>query len=407
MGSIMERMGRKKNRGEEKKFSVEENFTLDGSAGDDKIRVAQIMGKLWAGGVENVVFNYYRQMDKSKVEFDFFIDDDSTVEPPEDLLAMGAHFYKIPRYQKLPFYLKTLKGYLKRNRYNIVHSHINTISIFPLYVAWRAKIPIRIAHSHSILGGKELKKNLLKLFLRMFAKIFPTDYFACSEQAGRWMFGKRTFQKGNVHIVRNSIDFDKFRLSEEILQHYRTKLKLENKFVICHIGRFTYAKNHKFLLEIFYEFLKTNENAILLLVGDGELHDDIVDEIDRLNLREYVILTGKVPDSEKYYRLADIVILPSFYEGLPLVVLESQIAGVPVLVSEAIPDEAVISNSVMKMSLDDSAEEWAHNALVFSKQDVTLNTNSELYNIKISAPELTAWYQERVRSYRMRKRDNA
>lgn len=374
---------------------------------DEKIRVAQIMGKLWAGGVENVVFNYYRQMDKSKVEFDFFWDDDSTVDPPKDLLEMGAHFYKIPRYQNLPRYLKTLKKYLKENNYKIVHSHINTLSVFPLYAAWRAKIPIRIAHNHSILGGKEYKKNFLKLFLRMFAKVFPTDYFACSEQAGRWMFGERTFQKGKVRVVRNAIDFKKFRLSEEELQQYKEKLKIEDKFVVCHIGRFTYAKNHKFLLKIFYEVLKINENAVLLLVGDGELHDDIVNEIDRLKLKEHVILTGKVSDPEKYYRLADIVILPSFYEGFSLVALESQIAGVPVIISEEIPDEAVISDSVMKMSLDDSEEKWAHNVLSFSEREVCLNTNSELYNIKASAPELTAWYQERIRSYRMRKGKNA
>lgn len=376
-----------------------------GIKNDEKIRVAQIMGKLWAGGVENVVFNYYRQMDKSKVEFDFYIDDDSTVEPPEDLLDMGAHFYKIPRYQNLPQYLKALNKYFKENNYNVVHSHINTLSVFPLFVAWRAKVPIRIAHNHSILGGKEYKKNILKLFLRMFAKIFSTDYFSCSEEAGKWMFGERTFKKGKVFVVKNAIEFSKFRCSEEIRQQYKAKLGIKDNFVICHVGRFTYAKNHKFLLEIFDEFLKINGHAVLLLVGDGELHDDIVNEIDRLELREHIMLTGKVSNPEKYYSLANIVLVPSFYEGLSLATVESQIAGVPVIVSEAVPDEAIISDSVMKMSLSEPAEKWAQNALRFSNRKVTLNDESELYNIKISAPKLTEWYQERVRLWKASKKE--
>lgn len=378
-----------------------------GVKSDEKIRVAQIMGKLWAGGVENVVFNYYRQMDKSKVEFDFYIDDDSTVEPPKDLLDMGAHFYKIPRYQKLPQYLKTLNKYFKENNYSIVHSHINTLSVFPLYAAWKAGVPIRIAHNHSILGGKEYKKNILKLFLRMFAKLFSTDYFSCSEEAGKWMFGERTFKKGKVFVVKNAIEFSKFRCSEEIRQQYKEKLGIKDNFVICHVGRFTYAKNHKFLLEIFREFLNLDGHAVLLLVGDGELHDDIVNEIDRLALGEHVVLTGKVSNPEKYYSLADIVLIPSFYEGLSLATVESQIAGVPVIVSEAIPDEAVISDSVMKMSLSEPAGKWAQNALSFSNKKVVLNDESELYNIKISAPKLTEWYQERVQLYKVRKKEYA
>lgn len=378
-----------------------------GVKNDEKIRVAQIMGKLWAGGVENVVFNYYRQMDKSKVEFDFYIDDDSTVEPPEDLLDMGAHFYKIPRYQNLPQYLKTLNKYFKENNYNVVHSHINTLSVFPLFVAWRAKVPIRIAHNHSILGGKEYKRNILKLFLRMFAKIFSTDYFSCSEEAGKWMFGGRAFKKGKVFVVKNAIEFSKFRVSDKIRQQYKTKLGIKDNFVICHVGRFTYAKNHKFLLEIFDQFLNINGHAVLLLVGDGELHDDIVNEIDKLELQEHVILTGKVSNPEKYYSLANIVLIPSFYEGLSLATVESQIAGVPVIVSEAIPDEAIISDSVMKMSLSEPAEKWAQNALRFSNRKVKLNDESELYNIKISAPKLTEWYQERVRLYKVRKKEYA
>lgn len=126
------------------------------------VRIAQIMGKLWAGGVEAVVFNYYREIDKEKIQYDFYYDDDSTVEPPQELIDMGARFIRIPPYQKLPAYLKTLRKHFKENDYSLVHSHINTLSIFPLFAAWTARIPVRIAHNHSVPGGNEIRRNILK-----------------------------------------------------------------------------------------------------------------------------------------------------------------------------------------------------------------------------------------------------
>ena len=183
---------------------------------DEPIRVAQIMGKLWAGGVEMVVFNYYRAIDKSKIQFDFYYDADSTVEPPQDLIDMGARFYKIPPYQKLPQYIRELKKHLKENQYLIVHSHLNTLSVFPLFVAWMCRVPVRVAHNHSVPSGKELKRDALKYFLRIFGRVFPTDYFACSEKAGRWMFGNRNYDAGKVVVIKNATDFERFRVGEEL-----------------------------------------------------------------------------------------------------------------------------------------------------------------------------------------------
>lgn len=218
---------------------------------DEPIRVAQIMGKLWAGGVEMVVFNYYRAIDKSKIQFDFYYDADSTVEPPQDLIDMGARFYKIPPYQKLPQYIRELKKHLKENQYLIVHSHLNTLSVFPLFVAWMCRVPVRVAHNHSVPSGKELKRDALKYFLRIFGRVFPTDYFACSEKAGRWMFGNRNYDAGKVVVIKNATDFERFRADEETIEKLKKQLGLNDKFVIGHIGRFTFAKNHEFLLDVY------------------------------------------------------------------------------------------------------------------------------------------------------------
>lgn len=237
---------------------------------DEPIRVAQIMGKLWAGGVEMVVFNYYRAIDKSKIQFDFYYDADSTVEPPQDLIDMGARFYKIPPYQKLPQYIRELKKHLKENQYLIVHSHLNTLSVFPLFVAWMCRVPVRVAHNHSVPSGKELKRDALKYFLRIFGRVFPTDYFACSEKAGRWMFGNRNYDAGKVVVIKNATDFERFRADEETIEKLKKQLGLNDKFVIGHIGRFTFAKNHEFLLDVFKKISDIRNDAVLLLVGDGE-----------------------------------------------------------------------------------------------------------------------------------------
>lgn len=360
---------------------------------NEPIRVAQIMGKLWAGGVEMVVFNYYRAIDKSKIQFDFYYDADSTVEPPQELIDMGARFYKIPPYQKLPSYITTLRRHFKENNYQIVHSHINTLSVFPLFVAWSCGIPTRIAHNHSVPGGNEVIRNLLKYFLRLFAKVFSTEYFACSEKAGRWMFGDKDFENGKVFVMKNAIDFDRFRPSRDIVEKKKKELGLEKKLIIGHVGRFTFAKNHEFLLDVFKEISEKRKDVVLLLVGDGELHDSICKGIRRRNLENKVLMSGQVANPEAYYRLANVLVIPSIFEGFSLTTIESQIAGVPVVASTAVPGEAVISNGVVRLTLDDK-NEWVDTVLKMAGKVVTLDGRSKDYNIRTAVYKLETLYEE-------------
>lgn len=356
------------------------------------IKVAQIMGKLWAGGVEMVVFNYYREIDKSKIQFDFYYDSDSTVEPPQELIDMGARFIKIPPYQRLPEYLKTLNRYFKENEYTIVHSHINTLSVFPLYVAWKSKIPVRIAHNHSVPGGKEYKKNLLKYFFRMFSRVFATDYFACSEKAGRWMWGQKSLKKGDVLVLYNALNKSRFLDKKNDVSQLQEKFGIKNKIVIGHVGRFTYAKNHKYLIDLFEQISKKIPEAVLMLVGDGELHDEIISMLKEKNIYDKAILVGNVSNPEMYYAIMDMTIFPSLYEGLALAVVESQIAGVPVVASYAVPKEAVISNAVQRLSLKCSLDKWVKAVSDSLGKKVELSENSELYDVTKQAPKLCKWY---------------
>ena len=339
---------------------------------DEPIRVAQIMGKLWAGGVEMVVFNYYRAIDKSKIQFDFYYDADSTVEPPQDLIDMGARFYKIPPYQKLPQYIRELKNHLKENKYLIVHS-----------------VP----------SGKELKRDALKYFLRIFGRVFPTDYFACSEKAGRWMFGNRNYDAGKVVVIKNATDFERFRADEEIIEKFKRQLGLNDKFVIGHIGRFTFAKNHEFLLDVFKKISDVRNDAVLLLVGDGELNQTIHNSVKTKGLENRVVFAGQVSNPELYYRLANVIVVPSVFEGLSLATIESQIAGVPVVVSDAIPEEAIISNGVVRLSLQ--SPNWVSAILSMENKIVVLNENSKDYDIYYAVKKLEDWYEDKVKECQM------
>lgn len=357
---------------------------------DEPIRIAQIMGKLWAGGVEMVVFNYYRAIDKKKVQFDFYYDADSTVDPPDDIVKMGAKFIKIPPYQDLFNYLKVLEKHFIENKYIIVHSHINTLSLFPLFAAWKCNIPVRIAHNHSVPCGESFRRKSLKCFLSCFAKVFPTDYFACSEKAGKWLFGKKNFNDGRVLVIKNAVDFDRFRPNKKVIDSLKKSLDIEKKLVIGHVGRFTFAKNHKYLIDIFKKISEIRKDSVLLLVGDGEMNVQIHQWVEENDLADKVIFVGKVTNPEYYYRLADVIVLPSIFEGLSLATIESQIAGTPVVVSTAIPKEAIISDGCLRLSLKE--DKWVDSILEYAERKVILDDRSKAYDIRKASKLLEEWY---------------
>lgn len=232
------------------------------------IRVAHIIGKWLGGGVEAVVMNYYRHIDHSKIQFDFICDEDSTNIPYDLIEKNGGRVIIIPPYQKAFKYHKELKKVLKENNYKIVHSHISTMSVFSLFAAKCAGVPVRIAHSHSTTNKKEKKKNLMKQVLRPFSKVFATNYMCCSELAGRWLFGDKEYDKGNVYLLNNAIDLDKFKYDEKVRKKKRKELGIkDDTLVIGHLGRFVAQKNHTFLIDIFNELHKKNENRFSYLQG--------------------------------------------------------------------------------------------------------------------------------------------
>ena len=324
------------------------------------IIVAQIMGKWVGGGVESVIMNYYRHLDHSKVQFDFICDEDSTRIPYDEIKKLGGRVFLVPKYQNLPKYLKVLEKLFKENQYRIVHSNINTLSVFPLYAAKKAGVPIRISHSHSTSNPKEWKRNFIKNILRPFSKRYATDYFACSEVAGRYLFGNKTFNRGEVKIIHNAIDIDKFKFDEVARKKLRKELGIKDStIVIGHVGRFVQQKNHTFLVDVFKEYHKKNPDSKLLLVGSGPLEDEIKKKVERLGLKDSVLFLGQRDDINKLYSVMDIFCLPSLYEGLPVVGVEAQAAGLPCVFSDKISEDIKITDSIKFIKLTDKLKKWS------------------------------------------------
>lgn len=365
----------------------------------EPIRVAQIMGKWLGGGVESVVMNYYRNIDRNKVQFDFICDEDSKYIPKDEIEGLGGKVILIPPYQKPFKYHKELKRVLKEGKYKIAHSHISTMSFFSLWAAKSAKVPIRIAHAHSTTNKKEKKKNLMKQVLRPFSKVFATDYFCCSEKAGRWQFGNRAYNQGKVYLLNNAIDVDKFKYDEKLRKEKRKELNIsDDEIVIGHIGRFVTVKNHMFLIDIFKEVYKRNKNSVLLLAGDGPLKEKIKRKVEKLGLENKVYFLGQRSDANELYQAMDAFVLPSLYEGLPVVGVEAQAAGLPCFFSSDMTKETKILDTTNFIGLTQKPEEWSDIILKelkrFKRKDTMQEITNNDFNINVESKKLINQYEK-------------
>lgn len=362
--------------------------------------VAQIMGKWIGGGVESVIMNYYRHLDRTKVQFDFICDEDSTRIPYDEIKKLGGRVFLVPKYQKLPKYLKALEELFRKNHYRIVHSNVNTLSVFSLYAAKKAGVPVRISHSHSTSNPKEWKRNIIKNILRPFSKKYATDYFACSELAGRYLFGDKTFDQGKVKIIHNAIDLDKFKFDPVARKKLRKELGIDDKtIVIGHVGRFVQTKNHQFLIYTFKKYHNKNPNAKLLLIGTGPLEEKIKAKVKKHNLEDSVLFLGQRNDTNKLYSVMDIFCLPSLYEGLPVAGIEAQAAGLPCVYSDKVTIEADAANNAYYASIKNiySYLQTLEQAIANRVKNRNIIKFSKYFQISSNVNILENFYQQPLR----------
>lgn len=366
---------------------------------EEPIHIVHVVGKVVTGGVDAVVMNYYRHINRSKIQFDFIMDGYGKTPIDEEIIAMGGRIYKVEPYDK-----NILKNFLqcyrifKINHYQIVHAHLNTLSVFPLLAATLAGVKIRIAHSHSTAVKSEYIRTAAKYMLRPFATPFSTHYCACSAYAGKWLFGMRSFQAGKIRIIPNAIEIERFSFDAKTRSHTRSLLNLGDAFVVGHVGRFMYQKNHDFVIDIFQEIYNKCPNSLLLLVGSGELEGEIRDKVKYLGLDKSVRFLGVRFDVPQLLQAMDVMLFPSRYEGLGLVTIEAQAAGLPVIVSQAVPAEAKATDLLYYCTLKQPSADWAKAAIAITHGNVRHSNTPELYkaglDINQSARELAVWYEQ-------------
>ena len=361
------------------------------------IRVLQMIGSLNIGGSQAMIINLYKAIDRTKIQFDFILDHPEACSLVPVVEALGARIYTMPSFngKNVKEIQKAWSSFFKKHtEYKILHSHVRSYA--SIYIPIAKKYGLKtIIHSHSTSNGSGIS-SLVKMILQ-YPLRFQADYFfGCSHEAGEWLFGRKIVKSDRYFMLQNAIDTNLYVQNTSIRESYRKEIGVQDKKVFLHVGRLHPSKNHSFLLSIFSEYVKKEDNSILLVVGDGELRTEIENQIKELNLQKFVRLLGARNDVPNLMQAADCFLFPSKWEGLPVTVVEAQAAGLPCLVSDTVTKDVNVSSLVKNISIIHGVQPWI-NAIAetsFSKTNVMDKIIAAGFDISSSARWLSEFYLE-------------
>ena len=367
-----------------------------------KIKVAELVTRLEFGGVESVIFNYVSNMSKRECfEFHIITQDINNEECVQQFKDAGFYVHIVTHKRKsIPRNVKELYLLFKREKFDIVHSHMTLMNFYASFIALCCGVKIRISHSHNAFICTNPVKFIFYSLLKWLNLVTATDYMCCGYDAGLFLFGKKNMKKNKVHLINNAIDITKFSFQPQARTFVRNQFGIgKDDFCLGHIGRFMEQKNHRFILEIFDAILKQHSNAKLLLVGAGELLDKILILAEDMGIRNSVFFVGATINPEQFYQAMDVFVLPSLFEGLPVVSVEAQCADLPCLISANVDMHCKITKNVIFISIDRSAEEWAQKALSYKNYPRGIEVINQIrqagYDINWEAEKLQNFYLER------------
>ncbi len=352
------------------------------------------------GGAEAMIMNYMRNINRDIIKFDFLTNRDYRAAYEDEIESLGGKVYHMcPMYPgKFHRYKKEVREFLKEHpEYKIIHSNLEERSYLPLKVAKKMGVPVRISHSHNRPLGIN-PKLIVRYYFRFMLKFYNTHMFACGEEAGDWLYGKKN--RDNVTIMNNAVDANQYRYNPEVSKEMKKQLGIEGKKVIGHVGRFFPQKNHGFLIDIFNEIHKKDKDTVLLLVGGGELDDalknQIKEKVKKLGLEDAVQFLGVREDVDRVVQTFDVFLLPSLFEGLPVTMVEAQAAGLPCVISDKVPIQCDLTGNVWVVPLEESPEKWADvvldKAYNFEKRDTYQQIADAGFDIKSQAKWLEEFY---------------
>lgn len=357
-------------------------------------RVLQVVTDMNMGGIESLIMNYYRRMDRSRVQFDFLMHRSEPSYFDEEIRALGGRIYRLPPIHPKTFvaYRRELTRFFKTHSYRVVHAHNNAYSMFVLREAQRNGVPVRIASSHCAFPKLGLVQQITYDYCRSRINRYVTHRLACSIPAGQWLYSGADFR-----ILPNAIDAAAFVPSNALRVEVRAELGLGDAFTVIHVGRLTSAKNHEFLLEVFRELLTTDPAAKLVLIGDGELRPEIEAKAAELPA-DSVLLLGTRTDIPRLLQAADVFAFPSRFEGFGITVLEAQAAGLPCIKADTITDDCNVTKLVQSLPLTDP-KAWATAIAAAGhtkKEDQLSAIRASGYDIVTAADKLSRFYLEGV-----------
>lgn len=363
------------------------------------IRILHSVSYMSRGGIETMLMNYYRHVDRDKVQFDFLCNSYKKGDYEDEIISMGGRIFRTPGFNPLKYreYRKFMADlFASHPEYKIVEAHNGPFGRHALKAAKDAGVPVRIYHAH----GAGLPFNMkwpFKYYCMKTLKHYMNRHFICSEKAGRFYLGQTIMDNGDYQFIPNAIDPEIFKYNKSVRDGLRAEYNLEDKIVIGHIGRLSLPKNHKFLLKLFAEYSQNEPKAVLVLVGDGELRKEIQKSITELRLTDKVILTGIVANPQIWYQAFDIMVMPSLWEGLPVTGIEAQASDLPCIFSSEITKEVQLGEKVSFIGLNEQISKWVDGITELlkykdSRTDCTELISEKHYNINIEAQRLQDLY---------------
>ncbi len=355
------------------------------------------------GGVESVIMNYYRKMDKNKFQIDFLCNT-KIVAYEDEIINSGGKIYKITaRSENYKKYKKELKEFYRiyGKDYDTIWVNICSLAnIDYMKMAKKYHIKYRIIHSHNSENMDSKLRGILHRVNRLFIKNYATDFWTCSEEAGRWFYNDKIINSNKYSIINNAIDLEKYKFNDEVRDDYRKKLDIDSNFVVGNVGRLHFQKNQEFLLEVFNEIQKSINNAKLLLIGQGEDEKKLKEKTKALGLEDKVIFMGMRYDIPNLLQAMDIFVFPSVFEGLGIVGIEAQANGLPTYASQdVIPSIIKMSDDCKFISLNKTPKEWAEIILDSKKEnrksnEEAIHTLQERgYDINLEVKKLERYFE--------------
>lgn len=353
------------------------------------IRILQVVGSLGYAGVEAVVMNYYRHINTEKVQFDFISCSPNKQRYDDEIIDRGGRIFRLPSRNRSPFsYMRELRKLIKANNYNCVHIHQNSASIaMDAIVAKFCGVKTIIGHSHNISCNVLWQHYLFKPIVNWFV----THRFACSKEAGVWIFGKRK----DVVVLNNAIDAEKYQYNETVRNECRKALGVEENYVVGFVGRLHEQKNLFRFLDICSAIKKKKENIAAVIIGEGPQEQELKEYARKVGMGAQTLFLGRRDDVPSVMMAFDTFLFPSVYEGLGLVAIEAQATGLSCVVSDMVPAPN-LTGYVIKLSLDDDNDVWSDAIIqlrgLSNREEATEYISAGRYDIKTEVMKLQEFY---------------